>query len=169
VGITFIFVTHDQEEAMALSDRIALLRNGLLEQVAAPREIYGQPATAYAAQFIGQTNVLYAEVRDGIAHAGVITWRCSGAAGKTLFSVRPECILLVAQGAAPNSADNATARFRGRIRNQTFGGAMDLLEIECGNSQMLRARIPTPGPLSGERDFEFSADDPVRVREGGED
>jgi ABC-type Fe3+/spermidine/putrescine transport system ATPase subunit len=169
VGITFIFVTHDQEEAMALSDRIALLRAGLLEQVAAPREIYGQPATAYAAQFIGQTNVLHAEVRDGIAHAGVITWRCSGVAGKTPFSVRPECIRLVTPGAAPNSADSATARFRGRIRNQTFGGAMDLLEIECGNSQMLRARIPAPGPLSGEREFEFNANDAVRVRAGGED
>ena len=58
VGITFIFVTHDQEEAMALSDRVALLRAGRLEQVAEPREIYGQPATAYAAQFIGQTNLL---------------------------------------------------------------------------------------------------------------
>ncbi len=61
VGITFLFVTHDQEEAMALSDRIALLRNGALEQVAAPREIYAHPATAYTAQFIGQTNLLRAE------------------------------------------------------------------------------------------------------------
>ena len=58
VGITFIFVTHDQEEAMVMSDRIALLRSGELEQVATPREIYGRPATAYAAQFIGHTNLL---------------------------------------------------------------------------------------------------------------
>ncbi|MGC2803906.1 MAG: ATP-binding cassette domain-containing protein, partial [Candidatus Acidiferrum sp.] len=58
IGITFLFVTHDQEEAMALSDRIALLRNGALEQVASPREIYAHPATAYSAQFIGQTNLL---------------------------------------------------------------------------------------------------------------
>ena len=58
IGITFLFVTHDQEEAMALSDRIALLRDGALEQVASPREIYAHPATAYTAQFIGQTNLL---------------------------------------------------------------------------------------------------------------
>ena len=81
VGITFIFVTHDQEEAMALSDRVALLRAGLLEQVAPPRAIYGEPATAYAAEFIGQTNLLRAEVRDGIARAGSITWRAGGGTG----------------------------------------------------------------------------------------
>ena len=65
VGIAFIFVTHDQEEAMVMSDRIALLRSGELEQVATPREIYGRPATAYAAQFIGHTNLLRGEVQDG--------------------------------------------------------------------------------------------------------
>src|SRR5205823_3708553 len=67
VGITFIFVTHDQEEAMVMSDRIALLHAGGLEQVAAPAEIYSRPATAYAAQFIGHTNLLDAEIRDGVA------------------------------------------------------------------------------------------------------
>jgi len=46
---------------------------------------------------------------------------------------------------------------------------MDLLEIDCGNSQVLRARIPSPGPVSGEQDFEFSAKDAVRVRPGGEE
>src|SRR6204780_2888132 len=67
VGITFIFVTHDQEEAMVMSDRIALLRSGELEQVASPREIYSRPTTAYTAQFIGHTNLLRTEVRAGIA------------------------------------------------------------------------------------------------------
>ena len=69
VGITFIFVTHDQEEAMVMSDRIALLRSGELEQVASPREIYTRPATAYTAQFIGHTNLLHADVRHGIGDA----------------------------------------------------------------------------------------------------
>ena len=70
VGITFIFVTHDQEEAMVMSDRIALLRAGELEQVASPREIYTRPATGYTAQFIGHTNLLKAEVRGGTATGG---------------------------------------------------------------------------------------------------
>ena len=68
VGITFIFVTHDQEEAMVMSDRIALLRSGELEQVASPREIYTRPATAYTAQFIGHTNLLQGRSASGIGN-----------------------------------------------------------------------------------------------------
>ena len=81
VGISFVFVTHDQEEAMALSDRIALLRSGELEQVAAPREIYNRPATAYTACFIGQTNLLRGRIEHG---AGAVE-PCSGEpeAGRT--------------------------------------------------------------------------------------
>jgi ABC-type Fe3+/spermidine/putrescine transport system ATPase subunit len=168
VGITFIFVTHDQEEAMALSDRVALLRAGLLEQVAPPREIYGAPDTAYAAQFIGQTNLLRAEVSDGIASAGSIVWRTFGASGRATYSLRPECIRLANESAGIPfaGADVSTARFRGRIRNQSFGGAMDLIEIDCGDAHVIRARIANPGILSGECEFEFAANDAVRLREG---
>jgi spermidine/putrescine transport system ATP-binding protein len=166
VGITFIFVTHDQEEAMALSDRVALLRSGLLEQVAPPREIYGEPATAYAAQFIGQTNLLRAGVSDGIAKAGSIVWRTFDPAGSATYSLRPECIRLVEESTGILPLDISTARFRGRVRNQSFGGAMDLIEIDCGHAQAIRARISNPGVLSGEREFEFAATDAVRVREG---
>src|SRR5215468_8361050 len=77
VGIAFVFVTHDQEEAMVMSDRIALLHSGQLEQVAPPTEIYNRPATAYAAQFIGHTNLLEAKVKSGVARAGELTWRTS--------------------------------------------------------------------------------------------
>jgi spermidine/putrescine transport system ATP-binding protein len=169
VGITFIFVTHDQEEAMALSDRVALLRAGHLEQIASPREIYGRPATAYSAQFIGQTNLLRAEIRDGIASAGSIVWRTFEPAGKATYSLRQEAIRLLPETPSLPSADVSYARFRGKIRNQSFGGAMDSLEIECGNSQVVRARITAPGPLTGEREFEFDANDAIRVVEGGDD
>ena len=152
---------------MALSDRVALLRAGLLEQVAPPREIYGEPATAYAAQFIGQTNLLRAEVRDGIASAGSIVWRTFGASGTATYSLRPECIRLANESGAASfaDADVTIARFRGRIRNQSFGGAMDLIEIDCGDARVIRARIAKPGVLTGEREFEFVANDAVRVRE----
>jgi spermidine/putrescine transport system ATP-binding protein len=166
VGITFIFVTHDQEEAMALSDRVALLRAGLLEQVAPPRAIYGEPATAYAAQFIGQTNLLRAEVRDGIATAGVITWRAAGGSGNSTYSLRPECIRLAQGGAAVTPPDGNVARFRGRVCNQSFGGATDLIEVDCGNSNNLRVRLANPGVLSGEHEFEFDAHQATLVREG---
>ena len=93
VGITFLFVTHDQEEGMALSDRIALIRSGTLEQVAAPREIYAHPATAYTAQFIGQTNLLHGEVRGEWATCGSIRiFPVKGPQGAATFSLRPEAI-----------------------------------------------------------------------------
>lgn len=155
---------------MALSDRVALLRDGHLEQIAGPREIYGEPATAYAAQFIGQTNLLRTEVRDGIASSGPIVWRTFGPAGRATYSLRPECIRLVPMVDGLTAfPDIATARFRGTISNQSFGGAMDTLEIECLNSVKIRARIPNPGPLTGTHEFEFHANDAVRVREGGDD
>lgn len=164
VGITFIFVTHDQEEAMALSDRIALLRSGFLEQIAEPREIYGQPASTYVAQFIGQTNLLRAEVRNGLALAGPLKWRTAERSSQ-VFSLRPECIRLVATGTPPQPNDDSMARFPARVLNQTFGGAMDTLELDCGTPQTLRARIASPGPLSGNHEFEFRASDAIAVRD----
>jgi ABC-type Fe3+/spermidine/putrescine transport system ATPase subunit len=172
VGITFIFVTHDQEEALALSDRVALLRAGHLEQIAGPRAIYGEPSTAYSAQFIGQTNLLRAEVQDGIASVGPVVWRTFGPSGKATYSLRPECIRLVPAPTADGFAsahDVSTARFRGTIHSQAFGGAMDIIEIDCGRGLKIRARLANPGPLSGDREFEFHANDAVRVRESGDD
>ena len=160
IGITFLFVTHDQEEAMALSDRIALLRNGALEQIASPREIYAHPATAYTAEFIGQTNLLRGEVRDGAAVCGLLRWPSNETPGPVLFSLRPEAIGL-ADDAAP-SAD--AVRFRASIQQQIYSGASELLELDCGG-QVLRARIPARGPLSGEHEFLFTAADAIRVRE----
>src|SRR2546423_11045580 len=95
VGIAFVFVTHDQEEAMVMSDRIALLRSGELEQVATPRQIYNYPKTAYVAQFIGHTNLFKGEVKTGMVRCGALSWTCSLADGPALFSLRPEHIRLV--------------------------------------------------------------------------
>src|ERR1700732_1501763 len=110
VGISFVFVTHDQEEAMVMSDRIALLRMGELEQVASPREIYNRPATAYTAQFIGHTNLLSGEVRDGVARCQSLSWRTGLRDGPGLFSLRPESISL-----SPSTGSGSKVRFRGKI------------------------------------------------------
>jgi ABC-type Fe3+/spermidine/putrescine transport system ATPase subunit len=165
VGITFLFVTHDQDEAIALSDRIALLRSGALEQVASPREIYSHPATAYTAQFIGQTNLLHADVRNGMATCGGLRWPASAPNGTALFSLRPEAIRLA--DAVANSVTNSPAaevRFSAIVKQQLYGGASELLEIDCGG-QILRVKIPARGALSGKQDFSFSAHDAVPVSE----
>jgi len=161
VGITFLFVTHDQEEAMALSDRIALLRNGALEQVASPREIYVRPATAYTAQFIGQTNLLRATVTSGNAGCEAFSFPCSLPDGPALFSLRPEAIGL----AAGTQQSTNSIRFSATIRQQIYSGATELLEVQTADGTVLRARIPSGGPLSGSHDYVFSATDAIPVRE----
>ena len=160
IAITFLFVTHDQEEAMALSDRIALLRDGALVQVASPREIYAHPATAYTAQFIGQTNLLRGEIRGGIATCGALRWPLDEKDGPATFSLRPEAIRI-----SDGKRQTSEVKFRAAVRQQFYGGSSELLEVDCGSGQTLRVRIPARGPLSGEHDFVFSLADAIRVRE----
>jgi ABC-type Fe3+/spermidine/putrescine transport system ATPase subunit len=153
VGIAFLFVTHDQEEAMALSDRIALLRAGQLEQVDTPRAIYNRPRTAYAASFIGLTNLLRGRIANGLACCGPLQWPCDGPPGDAVFSLRPECIRLTVPGV-----------FSAAVRRQTFGGATDLLEIECAAGLTLTVRTPSGGELSGQQSFDFRPEDAVRLQ-----
>ena len=159
VGITFLFVTHDQEEAMALSDRIALLKDGGLEQVASPREIYAHPATAYAAQFIGQTNLLRGIVRSGIAECGALRFPTNSSDGPGLFSLRPERIF----PASEVSGDPDSVRFSAEIRQQFYGGSTEVLELLCSDGQIVRARISAAGRLSGRQEFVFFAPDAIPV------
>jgi ABC-type Fe3+/spermidine/putrescine transport system ATPase subunit len=161
VGITFLFVTHDQEEAMALSDRIALLCNGGLEQVASPREIYARPATAYTAQFIGHTNLLRAIVREGVADCGGFYFPSALPESSALFSLRPEAIDLFAN--APHTAH--AVRFTASIRQQIYAGATELLELETDSGAILRARIAASAPLTGTHEFVFSASDAIPVKD----
>jgi spermidine/putrescine transport system ATP-binding protein len=163
VGISFLFVTHDQEEAMVMSDRIALLRAGVLEQIASPREIYSRPATAYTAQFIGHTNLLRAEVKAGIAVCQGLSWPTQVQGGSALFSLRPENIRL----AAPNSG-SGPVRFRAKVRNQAFHGATVLLQVECSDGLSLSVRVSSSAVLTGNLEFEFSPADAVPVRESQE-
>jgi ABC-type Fe3+/spermidine/putrescine transport system ATPase subunit len=159
IGIAFVFVTHDQEEAMVMSDRIALLKDGHLEQVATPREIYARPATTYVAQFIGHTNLLPAIVTKGAARCGELTWRTGVPDGTAIFSLRPENIRPAVGGEG--------VRFRGRIRQQAFHGATELLQVECIDGLMLTVRMAGNINLTGDIEFQFSAADafPVRLSE----
>ena len=160
VGIAFVFVTHDQEEAMVMSDRIALLRSGELEQVASPREIYSHPATAYVAQFIGHTNLLKGEVRGGTVRCGSLTWAASLPDGPALFSLRPEHVR-AAGSAAQGTGD---IRIRGRVLQKAFHGATELIRVECAGGLVLVVRTASGGVPHNEVELEFSASDAVPVR-----
>jgi len=161
VGIAFVFVTHDQEEAMVMSDRVALLRSGELEQVATPREIYSRPATAYAAQFIGHTNLLKGEVRDGIAHCGSLSWPASMPNGEALFSLRPEQIRI-------GTGSPGSVAVRGRVLQRSFHGATELLRVECAGDLVLSVRTAGEIVGEGEVELEFSPADAIPVRESPE-
>ncbi|MFD3530668.1 ABC transporter ATP-binding protein [Streptomyces sp. NPDC058664] len=97
VGITFVFVTHDQEEALTMSDRIAVFHQGRIEQVASPAEIYERPATPFVAGFVGTSNLL----------SGDTARRLVGAPGT--YSIRPEKIRVLDDDAAPGEPGLATA------------------------------------------------------------
>ena len=122
VGTTTIFVTHDQEEAFALADRVAVMHLGRLEQVAPPTEIYQRPRTAFVAEFVGLTNRL-----PGVADAGMVAvldsrvplLEGSAQSGDVTVLVRPESIQLT-----PSSDGNAT------VVSMSFRGAICLLRIQ---------------------------------------
>jgi putative spermidine/putrescine transport system ATP-binding protein len=91
LGITTVFVTHDQEEALAVSDRIAVMNDGVLHQIATPSELYARPQTLFAAQFIGQMNLIPATIQSGWLEAGAFRLRVPGQAdGAVTLAVRPE-------------------------------------------------------------------------------
>ena len=162
VGIAFVFVTHDQEEAMVMSDRIALLRSGELEQVATPREIYSRPATAYVAQFIGHTNLLRGDVRDGVVRCGTLSWPTSTPDGPALFSLRPE------QLRPSSGASNGTVQVKGKVLQQAFHGATSLVRVECADGLVLVVRTSSGGLMPEEVELEFSPADAIPVRKSPE-
>jgi spermidine/putrescine transport system ATP-binding protein len=162
VGITFIFVTHDQQEALSMSDRIALLRAGRIEQVASPEEIYRRPVSAYVARFLGQTNLIPLDVKGGIASSGAVRIQCNLQNGPALLSLRPEAIRK-----ASSDTRSQTISFQGRITSRTFHGAYELIEIDTPLSASLRAKV-VPGSIPGsDALFEFSICDAVFLRDRG--
>jgi spermidine/putrescine transport system ATP-binding protein len=168
VGIAFVFVTHDQEEAMVMSDRIALLRSGELEQVATPREIYSRPATAYVAQFIGHTNLLRGEVRGGVVRGAALAWPAALPDGPAVFSLRPEHVRLARDGTEGVDAGARPVRVRGRVVHRAFHGATELIRVECPAGLVLMAQTAGgAGAQDGlnEVELEFSPGDAVPVHD----
>ena len=119
LGITFLFITHDQHEALSMSDRIGVFNNGRLEQVATPQQVYDAPATRFVAQFVGAANVL----------EGAVAQRLTGQASAML---RPERITL---------GGPAQARASGTVGEVQYFGSFTRLRVDLGDTQ-LQADLP---------------------------
>lgn len=154
VGITTVYVTHDQEEAMAVSDRIAVMKSGVIQQIGTPREIYRQPANLFVATFIGRTNVLEATVKagaDGAAELLVnrdyrlpvpkLQEALKGEAGKEVkLSVRPEHFLISTDGQG----------LPARVVHHVFLGLNTHVVAELDNGQLAEVIQPSDESTSVE-------------------
>jgi putative spermidine/putrescine transport system ATP-binding protein len=123
LGITFVYVTHDQDEALTMSDRLAVFDRGRIEQVGSPAEVYENPANAFVAGFVGVSNVVER--------------------GERRFAVRPEKIHMSEAGAAARSGSHAET---GRIRDVVYAGMVTRYVVELDNGgelQVVRQNLET--------------------------
>jgi putative spermidine/putrescine transport system ATP-binding protein/spermidine/putrescine transport system ATP-binding protein len=125
IGITTVFVTHDQEEALTMADRIGILRDGRLVQEGPPEEIYDRPRSEFAATFLGDANILRGDATQGgirLADGTAIAVNAgtqARAGGKAACAVRPERIRIAAAGPGAAAAGN---ELRGRVSKRMFAG-----------------------------------------------
>jgi spermidine/putrescine transport system ATP-binding protein len=153
VGITFIYVTHDQEEALTMSDRLAVMNDGRVEQVGPPELIYSAPETAYVAGFLGSANVLDVDVlgADGSAVActlGPLRIRCVGEprTGPGKIVIRPERISLSPIGDQPSDSHNS---FNGVVERVVYLGPSTHVVVHLTDGQSLLVSVPNLiGPAS---------------------
>ena len=141
-GITMVYVTHDQAEAMVTADRIAIMSQGKIQQIGTPDEIYETPRTAFAASFIGRMNVLAGEVGDaGIVVCGSLALRAASTVplvrgARAVVCIRPQHLVL---GAADGAVANAPNRAAGRVVRHTYLGELRDYLIDVEGCAQLRA------------------------------
>ena len=144
VGITTIFVTHDQAEALGLSDRIAVMHRGRIEQLGAPREIYEHPATRFVADFVGASTVLRgrAVAADRVAVAGstlvVTSVRPLAVGTEVELAIRPERVRL-----STGPGDNV---LEARIEGLVYQGAQTEVTARLSDGQRVLASVGEPAP-----------------------
>ena len=152
IGLTFVFVTHDQEEALTMSDRIAVFSHGRIEQLGTPTQIYHEPRTAFVADFIGEANLLSAQMlsRNGTTGRarlegglevtlGLARW--PGDLTQALVSIRPEKVCVSKK---PLEGENV---FRARVKEEIFQGVFDRLWLETENGTRLTAVVANESAL----------------------
>jgi spermidine/putrescine transport system ATP-binding protein len=180
VGITFVYVTHDQEEAMTMSDRIAVMNHGRVEQVGSPQDVYERPANLFVADFIGSSNILLGTVLETDGEQTVVRLHAGGAAraasagilqtGQSVaVSIRPDDLCLV-----PDETEGGRVNWlRCRVAKISFLGTHQQIVVSTGDGNELiirqppSIRPPDPGaPVSvswpSDRSTCFAVDETIR-------
>jgi spermidine/putrescine transport system ATP-binding protein len=161
VGLTFIYVTHDQEEALTMSDRLAVMNAGEVEQLGPPRQVYEEPKTTFVADFLGISNLLsgVAEGSDGghcrVRIADLELRAAQGEStirGDTKVLIRPERVRLEPHGSAGEN------RIPGMVERVVYRGASNQVFIRLANGESVQAVVQNTGDGT-----EYEAGDPVRV------
>jgi putrescine transport system ATP-binding protein len=145
LGLTFVVVTHDQEEAMTMADRIAIMDKGKVMQVATPAEVYEAPATRFVADFVGNVNILEGTVSERSGDTATITGASGAqirvqnagdaAAGNAVaFAIRPEKIKVSSK--RPDSATNA---MEGTVWDLAYLGDMTVYHVKLDDGQVVKA------------------------------
>ena len=154
LGVTFVYVTHDQEEALAMSDRIAVMHQGRIAQLGTPAEIYENPRTAFVADFIGEANFLGGRVdgRDGVMWSAVRDdgtrmrlphHAAIGEGGRVEIAVRPEWLDLSAPGEEP-AGENALA---GTVQDVIYLGETMHVQVALADGTPVRVALRNEGQL----------------------
>ena len=156
VGITAIFVTHDQEEALSLADQVAVMDEGRILQTGAPREIYDEPATLTVAEFVGHPNILPGEVRGGAARCAL---GALGVAGAITDVDGPSAVMVRSEQLRRADGEGVPAE----VVEVHFLGHEQVVELRLAGGEQLRARwSTTPAVLPGDRVF-LAVAGPVRA------
>ena len=149
VGTTFVYVTHDQEEALAMSDRIAVMNGGRVEQIGSPREIYERPQTAFVADFIGSLNVLevrvdellgdYAVARVGVTQRVIVVAEPGTVVGDPVrVAMRPEQVQVTPVG---NGTPDTGSRLEGTIAEVVFLGMYTQFHVDTSVGRLVSHRL----------------------------
>jgi putative spermidine/putrescine transport system ATP-binding protein len=139
VGTTTLFVTHDQEEALAIADRVGVMNKGRLEQLGPPTEIYSRPATAFVAEFVGLTNRLSGMVKDGeveVRGTRLPLVQPEASNGPAIALVRPEAVSLATDG-------EVAGPLAGTVIAVSFLGALSRVTVDLGDDVTVLAQLPT--------------------------
>jgi spermidine/putrescine transport system ATP-binding protein len=167
VGVTFVFVTHAQSEALALSHRIAVMNRGRVEQLDEPSRIYGLPVNRFVADFIGKCYILDAAVVEaspgglklevkGLGEVAAPAREGTHPGWRGVLALRPEQVRI----GAPDSQHDLKNQFTGRVRDLLYVGDITTYVVELPNGTCIEALLPNSSP--GRATF-FEVGDPVRV------